>query len=81
MKKVFMAIYYFFGWLLYVAITTKDRHRYRMGKLKGMHCIDFKQDGYIIKSAATLYTYDKNKEPEREYITWAEFWESRDHWH
>jgi len=48
-----------------------------MGKIQGMHCKGYKKDGFLIADAARVYEYDPNKEPERDYLTWAEFKEKK----
>ena len=55
-------------WILYVIYTQNARLRYHYGKLNGMHCISLKSD--LLSSDLV---FDKNRKPEREYLTRKEF--------
>jgi hypothetical protein len=64
---------FFFEWILYFFLTTKERHLYSMGKIRGYRCIGWK----TINASARMYSYDLTKLPYREYLTWLEYWKTR----
>lgn len=72
-----MVIPYFLLWLIYVLITMKQRDEYLTGLSKGMHVEESKDDSWLIKGSATIYTFNPNKKPVRNYTTWREFWQAR----
>jgi len=45
-----------------------------MGKHKGMACIDSRDDSRILYGSARVYSYIPGQAPERNYLTWREFW-------
>lgn len=55
-------------WLFYVCITLNARNRYLAGSSRGYQCTDVTGNGFT-----DTYTYDRTKEPVREYLTWKEF--------
>lgn len=77
MKKILMTVPYFFLWIFYFFLTMKERNEYIIGKSKGMHCTNSYDSSRFIYGSATTYEFDKNKKPERNYITWTEFWRNR----
>lgn len=54
--------------ILYVLITLNARNRYLAGESRGYQCTDVTGNGFT-----DTYTYDRNQEPTREYLTWKEF--------
>ena len=60
----------FLKWLLYFILTMDARGRYMQGQSKGMHCI-----GQRNGPSGTVYYFDPNKNPFREYLTWKEWWD------
>lgn len=64
------AILYTILYILYVLLTLNERVRYMSGVNKDMHCIGI--DHNILTQTDT-YSYDPNRKPERDYITWKEF--------
>jgi hypothetical protein len=77
MKKIFMTIPYFLLWILYFFITMNDRVNYQQGLSRGMHVEKSEDVSWLIPGSTTEYTYNPNKKPERNYITWREFWVSK----
>lgn len=70
--KYIKAFPQFLLWIFYVIITADARSRYTAGVYKGHHC--YKMETYM---NSTVYHYDRNTKPYREYITWKEFWQQR----
>ena len=70
--KYIKAVLFFFLWLFYFILTMNARTRYMAGISRGYHC--YKMDTYL---NSTVYHYNHGKKPEREYITWKEFWKLR----
>ncbi len=77
MTRVLMTIPYFFLWVIYVFLTMEERTKYTMEQEKGMKCIGSKDTSWFIRGSETTYYFDPNKKPERNYITWREFWNQR----
>jgi hypothetical protein len=77
MKKILLAIPYFFWWILYVILTLDKRTEYQMAVSEGMDCVGSEDDSMFIKGTTTIYYFDPSKPPTRRYVTWKEFWESR----
>lgn len=75
-QKILMAIPYFLLWLLYFALTVEARNRFMMAESKGYHCYDSKETGWLPGSEQTYY-FDRTKPPQRDYITWKEFWKGK----
>lgn len=78
MKKSLLLIPYFLLWILYLLITINKRNEYMMAKSKGYKCIGSKDTSLFIPGSETTYYFDPSKKPEREYLTWKEFWKK---WH
>lgn len=72
-----MAVPYFLLWILYVCLTLENRNRYLMAKSRGMDCISSKDVSWFIPGSTTEYRFDPNSKPQRDYITWKEFWKAR----
>lgn len=64
-KKVFV-------WVLYLAITNKERQKYTHAKYSGRHVLDVQNDmlGTTFMMGEKLKT---NELPERNFLTWKEF--------
>jgi len=77
MKTILVKVKDFFVWILYWFLTQNERHLYSMGKIKGCQCVGKRDDSKILYGSATVYTYDRNQKPSRDYMTWKEFWDSR----
>jgi hypothetical protein len=75
--KYLKLLYQFPMYILYVLMTMEQRNNYLVGQSKGMHVENSYDDGFIIKSSATVYQFNPNKKPEKEYATWKEFWMQR----
>lgn len=75
-KKVLLVIPYFLLWILYVLLTMKRRLHYMAGEEKGMKCFGSRDSGFIPYTQTTYY-FDPTKKPERDYLTWKEFWKAR----
>lgn len=76
-KKVLMAIPYFLLWLLYLFLTMEKRTEYMMAESKGMKCVGSKDTSCFLPGSETTYYFDPKKKPQRDYITWKEFWKAR----
>lgn len=76
-KKILMAIPYFLLWILYVNLTLKKRNEYMESEKRGMKCIGSKDTSLLIPGFETTYYFDKTEKPQRDYITWKEFWKAR----
>lgn len=72
-----MVIPYFLLWILYLMLTQNNRMRYMIGKEKGMHCYGQKDVSWFLPGSTTEYYFDPSKKPERDYLTWKEFWKAR----
>lgn len=75
MKKILMIIPYFLLWIFYFFLTQNERLRYLHGKIKGKHCIKIEVISHI-PCHVTEFTY-LNKPPEKEYLTWKQFWNNK----
>lgn len=76
-KKILLAIPYFLLYILYFLLTLEKRNEYMMSETKGYKCVGSKDTSLFIPGSETTYYFDKNKKPEREYLTWKEFWKAR----
>jgi hypothetical protein len=65
----------FFKYLVYAACTQDQRLRYSYGKIYGYHCTEFRRVGAL----GTDYhmKFDRNRSPQREYLTFKEFKETQ----
>jgi hypothetical protein len=77
MKKVLMTIPYFFLWVLYFILTMEKRNEYMMAQSKGYKCTGSKDTSWFLPGSERTYYFDPTKKPEREYLTWKEFWIAR----
>ncbi len=77
MKKLLMTIPYFLLWIFYVLLTMEKRTQYMMAKEKGMKCTGSKDTSWLIPGSEMTYYFDPRKKPERDYITWKQFWNQR----
>lgn len=76
-KKILMVFPYFLLWLLYYFLTIEKRNEYLISESKGYKCIGSKDTSWVIPGSETTYYFDRTQKPEREYITWKEFWKRR----
>lgn len=76
-KKVLMAIPYFLLWLLYFFLTMEKRTEYIMSESKGMKCVGSKDTSCFLPGSETTYYFDPKEKPQRDYITWKQFWKAR----
>ena len=72
-----MTIPYFLLWVMYIFLTLSLRGRYMIGKFRGYHCYESKDVSKILYGSVTEYSFDRNMQPTREYLTWGEFWRDR----
>lgn len=77
MKRKLMAIAYFLQWILYFLLTMDVRTNYMIGQQKGMHVEKSEDKSWLLPGSTTEYTFNPNRKPERDYITWNEFWKAR----
>ena len=73
-KKILMVIPYFILWFIYVILTRNEREMFMVGTTKNMQCVKMEDKSLFIKGTTTEYTFNPNKKPIRNYITWKEFW-------
>jgi len=76
-RKSLMAIPYFLLWVLYVMLTLKNRNEYMMSEQRGYKCTGSKDTSRFMYGSVTTFYYDPTKKPERDYITWKQFWNAR----
>ncbi len=72
-----MTIPYFLLWVLYLLITVNKRSEYFHAKRRGHKCIGSKDTSMLIYGSERTYYFDPNQEPEREYVTWKEYWNDK----
>lgn len=77
MKKVLMAIPYFLLWIVYLGVTSNKRSEYIHAKARGHKCIGSRDTSLFIHGSERTYYFDPSQKPERDYITWREFWKDR----
>lgn len=77
MKKKLMTVPYFLLWLVYVMLTANQRSEYLHAKARGMKCTGSKDTSLFLYGSERTYYFDPTKKPEREYITWKEFWKQK----
>jgi len=70
--KILMGVLYFLLWIFYFLITLDARGRYMRGRSVGKHC--YAQSNGL---TSTTYYFDSTKQPQREYLTWKEFWQGK----
>lgn len=75
MKKTFIAVYYFFGWCILLIFQGQDRLNYQHALSSGMHVESGKSDMF-----GCTFKMNTLRKPERNYLTWSEFWQTRKHW-
>ena len=78
-KSILKTIGYFFQYILYVILTMEKRNDYLQGQNKGMHVEKSWDSSNILPGSYTTYRYNPNKKPERDYLTWKEFWKTREY--
>jgi hypothetical protein len=66
-------IWIFIKWLLYVLLTQDERLNYLYGKNKGMQVIKRERGFNLCDGNYMDVWFDPNKKPEREYLTFKEF--------
>lgn len=76
-KKMLMAAPYFLLWIFYVCLTMEKRTEYLMSLEKGYKCTGSKDVSWLIPGSTTRYYFDPTKKPERDYLTWKQFWKVR----
>lgn len=54
-------------------MTGKERREYFHSKEKGCKCTGSYDDSYLLYGSATVFEYDTNQPPERNYLTWEEY--------
>ena len=77
MKKILLAIPYFILWILYFLFTIEKRNEYMVAKSKGYKCIGSKDTSLFIPGSEITYYFDPTQKPERDYVSWSEFWKSK----
>ncbi len=48
-----------------------------MAEEKGMHCTGERDVSWFLPGSTVEYYFDPTKPPQRDYITWREFWKSK----
>ncbi len=76
-KKILMATPYFLLWIFYFFFTLEERNEYMMAKSKGCKCIGSEDTSFLVPGSERTYYFSPTEKPQREYLTWKEFWEKR----
>lgn len=60
--------------MFYFLLTMEKRCEYLMAESKGMKCTGSKDTGFFFPGSETTFYFDPTQKPQREYVTWKEFW-------
>ncbi len=73
MIRAFKVMKFYLGYFFYFLLTVNERRNYLQALEKGYDCISSKDDSYLIYGSATIFSFDKNKPPQRYYITYVKY--------
>jgi hypothetical protein len=76
MKKKLLIVPYFLLWILYFLFTIEQRNEYLISLNKGKKCVGSKDTSMFLYGSERTY-YFSNEKPNRDYLTWKEFWQSK----
>ena len=76
-KKILLLVPYFLVWIFYWFLTLDERNEYIVAKSKNMYCNKSYDSSWLVPGCTTTYEFDPNRKPERNYITWKQFWQRR----
>ena len=71
MKKIFRVIGKVLLWILYLAITGKERQAHAHAKLRDRECLGVEND--MFGSTYAMGKHLNGKEPYRSFMNWKEF--------